>query len=134
VKKVFFLFFILLIASATRAQSSGGQDSTGLSSNDLRPRRETYIIETYPSPARHGQTIKIRIYNHNPQMLSLHVVDINDKIVAELQTPETLANGVHEYDFHTNLVATGSYHIRLTTYTSTGSENVTQDSRFIVLH
>ena len=135
-KKAFFIFCVLglFIASAVQAQGSGGQDSTGLSGPDLRPRRDTYIIETFPSPARHGQTIKIRIYLHNPEMVSLRVVDINDKPVRELQKPETLANGIHEYDFPTYLVATGTYHIRLIRYTTTGSENTTQDSRFIVLH
>jgi hypothetical protein len=139
VKKALILFFGLLALSITAelavAQDSGGQDSTGLSTPALRPRRDTYIIEPFPSPARRGQTVKIQIYNHFPgQVLSLRVVDINDKTVKELQPSAALPNGIHSYDFQTAFVATGTYHIRLTTYTSTGSEDLTQDSRFIVLH
>ncbi|MDP4220057.1 MAG: hypothetical protein Q8916_13100 [Bacteroidota bacterium] len=137
-KNAFQLFFGLLalsmLVSVAAAQDSGGQDSTGLSSPALRPRRDTYIIETFPSPARRGEIAKIQFYNHYPLEASLRIVDINDKIVKELQPRQMLPNGIHSYDFQTNLVATGTYHIRLVTYTSTGSENITQDSRFIVLH
>lgn len=138
VKKALILFFGLLALSITAdlamAQDSGGQDSTGLSSPALRPRRDTYIIEPFPSPARRGQTVKIQFYNHFPgQVISLRIVDINDKTVKEWPSA-TYTYGVHSHDFPTGLVATGTYHIRLTTYTSTGSENLTQDSRFIVLH
>jgi hypothetical protein len=139
VKKAFYLFFGLfalsLMTDLACAQDSGGQDSTGLLSPALRPRRDTYIIETFPSPARHGQTIKIQFYNHFPgQVISLNVIDILGRVVVELQPQAAMPNGIHSYDFPTNFYASGSYHIRLTTYTSTGAEDLTQESRFIVLH
>jgi hypothetical protein len=138
VKKALFPFFVLLAVflacDVVYAQDSGGQDSTGLPGIGLRARRDTYIIETFPSPARRGQTIAIQFYNHNPQQLSLRIVDINDKTIKILQPQAMLANGIHSYQFPTNLVATGTYHIRLTTYSSTGAQSLVQDSRFIVLH
>ena len=138
-KKALFLFFGLvafsILPDLLLAQDSGGQDSTGLTSPALRPRRDTYIIETFPSPARHGQTIKIQFYNHFPgQMISLNVIDILGRVVAELQPQAAMPNGIHSYDFPTLLYSSGSYHIRLTTYTSTGAKDATQESRFIVLH
>jgi hypothetical protein len=138
VKKALFLFFVMFAASIipglASAQAPGGQDSTGTGIPDLRPRRDSYIIVPYPSPARHGQTVKIQIYNHIDEEISLRIVDLNDKTVKELQPQQTLPNGIHSYDFETGAVATGTYFIRLTTYSSTGSQNVVQDARFIVLH
>jgi hypothetical protein len=136
VKKAYYIIFVIGIslgASSAWAQGSGGQDSTGVE-NPQRPRRDTYIIEPFPSPAFRGQIVKIQFYNHNPQQVRLLIVDINDKIITELQPPATLANGIHSYDFKTVAVATGTYHIRLITYTPTGAEDIIQDSRFIVLH
>ena len=138
-KKALFLFFGLVALSVlpdlAYSQDSGGQDSTGLANPALRPRRDTYIIETFPSPARHGQTIKIQFYNHFPgQVISLNIIDINGRVVKELQLQAAMLAGIHSYDFQTGFYASGSYHIRLTTYTSTGAKNATQESRFIVLH
>ncbi len=126
------MFALPTIASA---QDSGGQDSTGLIGGPgLRARRDSYIIVPFPSPARHGQTMKIQIYNHYAQAISLRIVDLLDKTVAVLQPQETLQNGIHSYDFNTNIVSTGSYFIRMTTFSSTGSQSLVQDMRFIVLH
>ena len=137
-KKALFLFFVVfavfVIPSLAGAQAPGGQDSTGTGIPALRARRDTYIIVPYPSPARHGQTMKIQFYNHVAQEVSLRIVDLTDKTVVVLQPQQTLLNGIHSYDFPTNSVATGTYFIRLTTYSSTGSQNLVQDSRFIVLH
>ena len=137
-KITFILFFVLsgicALSGIASAQDSGGQDSTGLTDTLLRARRDTYIIVPFPSPARHGVTMNIQVYNHNPQEISLRIVDINDKTVAQLQPPAMLDNGIHSYPFSTNLVATGIYFIRLTTYTSTGTQDLIQDTRFIVLH
>ena len=137
-KKIYFFLFVLsciiVFADSASAQDSGGQDSTGLASPPLRARRDTYIIVPFPSPARHGQTMQIHFYNHNPQEVSLRIVDMLDRTVKELQAPATLMNGIHSYDFNTGLVSNGTYFIRLTTYTSTGSLELVQDMRFIVLH
>ncbi len=137
-KKAFFLFLVLfaaaIIPGIASAQAPGGQDSTGTGIPALRPRRDTYIIVPYPSPARNGVTMKIQFYNHDVQEASLRIVDINDKTIVELQAQQTLPNGIHSYDFHTNSVPTGTYFVRLTTYSSTGSLDVVQDARFLVLH
>lgn len=133
-KALFLIFGLLafcLYADSACAQGSGSQDS--VVGGSLRPRRDTYIIETYPSPARRGQVITIRFYNQNSQELALRVLDINDKVVKELQPRAALPNGIHSYDFPTRQFATGTYHIRLTKYSATGAADLTQDSRFIVL-
>jgi len=138
VKKALFLFFVLfslsLIPELARSQASGGQDSTGSDVPALRPRRDTYIIEPFPSPARLGQTVKIQVYNHFTQQISVRIVDVLGRTVKILQDPETLPNGIHSYDFPTSLVSTGTYYIRLGTFSSTGTENLVQDLRFIVIH
>jgi len=131
---VFVLFAAIVLPSHASAQTPGGQDSTGSGIPDLRPRRDTYIIVPYPSPARQGVKMKIQVYNHFEQGLSVQIVDVLGKTVSVLQSQQTLPNGIHEYDFDTGLVSTGTYFIRLTTYSSTGSQNQVQDERFIVLH
>lgn len=137
-KKALFLFFVLfslsLLPELARSQASGGQDSTGSEVPALRPRRDTYIIEPFPSPARHGQRVKIQVYNHFTQQISVKIVDVLGKTIKILQPPETLANGIHPYDFETNLISTGTYYIRLATFSSTGTEDLIQDLRFIVIH
>ena len=137
-KKALFVFFVLIslsfIPELARSQAPGGQDSTGTDVPALRPRRDTYIIEPFPSPARRGQTVKIQVYNHFSQEISVKIVDVLGRTIKILQDPETLANGIHTYEFSTTLVATGTYYIRLGTFSSTGTENLVQDSRFIVIH
>ena len=137
-KKALFLFFVLFslfaVPDLVRAQASGGQDSTGADVPALRPRRDTYIIEPFPSPARRGQIVKVQIYNHSEQQLSVRIIDVLGKTIKILQVPKTLPNGIHTYDFQTSLVSTGTYYIRLATFSSTGSESLVQDSRFIVIH
>ncbi|HET9137291.1 MAG TPA: hypothetical protein VFO76_11680 [Candidatus Kapabacteria bacterium] len=121
------LFFTTEIALA----QSGLQDS--VLGGGLRPRRDTYIIETYPSPARHGQRITLRYYNHNPELISLKVFDASDRLIEVLQQQQLMPNGIHDHPFFTYLYASGSYHIRLTRYSSDGTELSTEDSRFIVV-
>jgi len=114
------------------AQNSGGQDS--IAGGTGRPRRDTYIIETYPSPALPNRSINIAYYNHNPEETSLRIVDINDKTIVELQPRQFVPNGIHRYTVRSRQLTSGTYFIRLTTYTSTGSKKQVQDSRFIVVH
>lgn len=121
---------LLLIAADAFAQT-GSQDS--VLGGQVRPRRETYIIESYPSPVKVGQVVNISYYNHNPQETALIVVDVNDKVVRELQTRKLMPNGVHKFEVPITGLATGAYFVRLKTYTSTGSLDQTQDSRFLVI-
>jgi hypothetical protein len=126
------VLFLCLCAVSSFAQNSGGQDTSF--GGPLRPRRETYIVETYPSPARANQTINITYYNHNPEETSLRIVDINDKVVIELQPRQFVTNGLHYSTVPSRKLPSGTYFVRLTSYTSTGSKKQVQDSRFIVVH
>jgi hypothetical protein len=123
---------LCLSDSTIYAQNSGGQDS--IAGGTGRPRRDTYIIETYPSPALPNQNINIAYYNHNPEETSLRIVDINDKTVIELQPRQFITNGIHRFTVRNRQLASGTYFIRLTSFTSTGSKKLVQDSRFIVVH
>jgi hypothetical protein len=122
--------FLLLWCADVWAQT-GSQDS--VLGGQVRPRRETYIIESYPSPVKSGQNVHISYYNHNPQETALYVVDINDKIVRELQVRTLISSGVHKFELPITGLATGAYFVRLKTYNSTGSLDQTQDSRFLVI-
>jgi hypothetical protein len=132
VKSIAYLGFLIVcfVAEIATAQS-GLQDS--VLGGELRPRRETYIIETFPSPARHGQKVTIRYYNHNPEVTSLKIFDAGDRLIAELQPQKLMPNGIHEYPFFTYLYASGSYHIRLMRYSTDGTQLSAEDSRFIVV-
>ncbi|HYM19433.1 MAG TPA: hypothetical protein VEW28_00340 [Candidatus Kapabacteria bacterium] len=124
---------ILVLPEVLQAQpTSGSQDS--VLGGPLRPRRDTYIIVPFPSPARHGQVMTIQYYNHNPEQTSLRVVDELDREVVVLQQQQLMTNGLHSFDFNTALFATGAYFIRLTRYTADGSKLEVLDSRFLVVH
>lgn len=122
--------FLLLWCADVWAQT-GSQDS--VLGGQVRPRRETYIIESYPSPVKVGQVVNISYYNHNPQETALYIVDITDKVIRELQPRALTPNGVHKFELPITGLATGAYFVRLKTYTSTGSLEQTQDSRFLVI-
>jgi hypothetical protein len=122
---------VLTDASAqhTRVEEEPVQDSIPAP----RPRRETFIIETYPSPAMRGQKINIAYYNHNPEETKLRIVDFADKTIEELQPRQFMPNGLHRFTPKKKLPS-GVYFVRLTTYTTTGEEKEVLDSRFIVVH
>jgi len=122
--------FLLLWCADVWAQT-GSQDS--VLGGQVRPRRETYIIESYPSPVKVGQVVNISYYNHNPQETALYIVDVTDKVIKELQPRALTPNGVHKFELPITGLATGAYFVRLKTYTSTGSLEQTQDSRFLVI-
>lgn len=123
------LFALFLLPASGFAQ--GSTDTTG---GALRPRRDVYIIESYPSPVRDGKDVNISYYNHNPMETEFIIVDINDKLIEVVQPRKFVENKVHTFTFNSRKVATGSYYLRLKIYTSTGSLDKTQSSRFVVLH
>src|SRR5688500_20232132 len=84
---------VCLFEGAIYAQNSGGDDSTTIAS--LRPRRETYISELFPSPSMRGQPLKIAYYNHQPEETSLRIVDCNDETVMVLQLRQCVEYGIH---------------------------------------
>lgn len=130
---VFLLFAVCALPELLHAQpSSGTQDS--VLAGELRPRRETYIIVPFPSPAHRGVTMSLQYYNHNEERTSFRVVDINDRTITVLQPEQLTPNGTHSFDFNTSTVATGTYFVRLTRYGIDGSQIEVQDLRFIVVH
>ncbi|MEP7235951.1 MAG: hypothetical protein ABI778_11715, partial [Ignavibacteriota bacterium] len=74
------------------------------------------------------------IYNHFAQEISVRIVDLIGRTVKVIQPQTTLANGIHSYDFESGKYSTGTYFIRMATFSSTGSQNDVQDLRFIVLN
>jgi hypothetical protein len=66
----------------------------------------------------------------------LRVVDLLDRTVASgnLQTAALTAGGLHTFALTTRGLATGTYFIRLTTYTSSGALEQVQDARFVIVH
>lgn len=122
--------FLLMWSTELFAQT-GSQDS--VLGGQVRPRRETYIIESYPSPVRAGQTVNISYYNHNAQETALYVVDVNDKVVRELHPRKLMPNGIHKFVMPITGLPAGAYYVRLKSYNTTGSLEQTQDSRFLVI-
>ena len=126
------LFFLVFCLSEGASAQNGSQDTSF--GGGIRPRRETYIIEPYPSPAATTKPINIAYYNHNSEETALRIVDVLDRTVIDLQPRQFVENGTHKFTISPRSLASGTYFIRLTTYTSTGSQKQVQDLRFIVVH
>jgi hypothetical protein len=128
-----FVVTILLFAySAADAQSgAGSQDSsvTGV----LRPRWGSYLVETFPSPAKAGNIITVQFYNHNDETLTCRVFDATCREMLVLQPKQLTLAGLHTFTIPAQRLSTGPYFIRLTTYTASGAENIVDNSRFAVV-
>ncbi len=136
-----FLFSVILllltIQSAALAQSgAGSQDSAA--SGHLRPRWGSYLIESFPSPAKSTEDVTIQFYNHTDETLSCMIFDMNcrdmllePKLV--LQPKEQVSAGLHTFTIHANALSTGCYFVRLTTYTASGAENIVDNARFVIV-
>src|SRR5438046_7720451 len=88
----FFLGLFLSVTSICQAQSSS-QDSAV--SGTLRPRRDTYLVGVFPTPAKFGATITVQFYNHTGQTLSCRVFDLACREVLELQPQQSTPAGLH---------------------------------------
>ncbi len=133
----FFLFVGLLLATLSgvardaNAQSSGGsQDSA--STGVLRPRWGSYLIQTFPSPAKTGDQIAVQFYNHRDETLTCRVFDMANRFMLDLQPKQLTPHGLHTFLIPANSLSTGVYFIRLTTFTESGAENVVDNSRFVI--
>lgn len=129
------VLLLLGFVSTTRAQSSGGsQDSAA--SGVLRPRWGSYLIQTFPSPAKAGQPITVQFYNHQDETLTCRVFDIANRELMVLQPKQFTTHGLHTLviDPGKNQLASGTYFIRLTTFTAAGAEDVVDNSRFVIIH
>jgi hypothetical protein len=134
---VLFSFFAVAFASsAAFAQSDGSQDSAV--SGQLRPRWGSYLIETFPSPAKASDNITVQFYNHKDETLSCKVYDSDDRLVFELQPKQLTPQGLHKFVIGAGALAkpmppSGTYFIRLTTFTDSGAEDVVDNSRFVIV-
>ncbi len=131
-----FLFLLLfgcttLLATVAEAQSGGGQDSS--QAGILRPRRGTYQVQAYPSPAKSGETITISFFCINPDVVSFVIYDMLNKVVMTLQEKGDAPSGLSTFQIPANKLMTGSYVARLTNYTPSGAENTVEDERFVVV-
>jgi hypothetical protein len=126
--------FLFLIAPSIAM----GQDTTVVRSDtvgaggELRPRRGTYIIETYPNPAHFGQNIIIQFYNHNPQDLACDIMDLHGRVVYPVQARALIPNGLHRLSLPSHKLSSGVYFIRLRTYTPAGKLDEVQSYRFMI--
>ena len=126
-------------ASSVHAQTGGSQDSAV--SGKLRPRWGSYLIETYPSPAKASNNITVQFYNHKDETLTCRIYDSDDRLVLEVQPKQFTAHGLHKFVISANqfvpqshpLPPSGTYFIRLTTFTEAGAEDVVDVSRFVIL-
>jgi hypothetical protein len=118
------------------AQASTQTSQDSICGGTVRPRRDSYLIQAFPSPAKSGETVLVQYYNHNPEEISIRVVDVLDRLVTPVETqPRTFtANGLHSFGLSTRGLASGMYFIRLTSYTSAGAVNQIDESRFLILH
>jgi len=134
-----FVFFLLLIVGecAYAQTDSSGIPQQGLQDSvvggPLRPRRGTYIVEVFPSPAPAGSSITFQYYNHTPQEIAVRIVDILERPVWILQERTFMPNGLHKFSpFASNKLSSGLYFVRLITYTPTGDIDQTEDTPFII--
>jgi len=130
-----FLFVVtifLFVYAPARAQSgAGSQDSsvTGV----VRPRWGSYLIETFPSPAKASDDITVQFYNHNDETLTCRVFDVTCREMLVLQPKQLTVAGLHTFTIPGHRLSTGIYFIRLTTYTASGAEDIVDNSQFAVV-
>ena len=134
----FFVFVGLLLAAfagvaanATAQPNGGSQDSSATGA--LRPRWDSYLIQTFPSPAKAGDQITVQFYNHRSETLTCRVFDMANRLILELWPKQFTQNGLHSFPIPANSLATGTYFIRLTTYTAAGAEDIVDNSRFVIV-
>jgi hypothetical protein len=123
---------LFMVAAGVRAQSNGSQDSAA--SGNSRPRWGSYMIQTFPSPAKATDNVTIQFYNHRDETLKCRIYDSDDRPMIELQPKQFTPHGLHTFHIPASSLATGSYFIRLTTYTASDAENIVDNTRFVILH
>jgi len=129
-----FLSFLLTFAVPCVAQTS--QDSTALDSSisgKLRPRWGTYIASVYPTPAKFGAKITVQFYNHNPETIACRVFDLACRLIMEIQPKQSTEAGLHTIEIPRFALSSGTYFLRLTTFTASGAANIVDNARFVVI-
>ena len=125
-----FAGLFLVVAVPCFAQSST-QDS--VVSGTLRPRWDTYLVGVFPTPAKFGAKISVQFYNHNPETIAVRVFDLACREILELQPQQSTAAGLHTIEIPPFTLSSGTYFLRLTTFTATGAENIVDNARFVVI-
>jgi hypothetical protein len=127
---ILFVVALLCATSSVRAQSANDTSAVG----PLRPRYGTYLIQSYPSPSSPRSPVTIQFYNHNPEILSVKVYDLANRLIIVLHEKQQTERGLHKYTIQPGKFASGVYFIRLTTYTPSGAENIVDNARFVIVH
>ncbi len=131
--KSLFVILLLLVASSAFAQSgAGAQDTSG--NENLRPRWDSYIVGVYPSPAHVGQQITVQTYNHNPAELSVKVYDGIGRMMLELLPKQQLPGGLQTFTIPASNLSSGSYVVKLVTYTASGAIDIVDETHFLIVH
>ena len=101
------LLAVLASTDTLHAQSFSGTLNDSLCGGPLRPRRGTYIIQSFPTPAKAGSTVNIKVYNHNPDVFSVRIVGVLDRTMMVLQEKQATLNGVHSFSLPSGALASG---------------------------
>lgn len=130
------LFMAALWAPARAFAQSGGDNKGTIDTTfgePLRPRQGTYILETYPSPATNFQKVTVQFYNKVAQDISVEILDDIDRVVRVLQETTPTAPGLHSFRFPAEMLASGTYSVRLTIHASAGGSLRRMSSRFLII-
>ena len=131
---IFLALFVSVAASSSALAQSGAGSQDSSVSGPLRPRWGTYLIETFPSPAKAGQQVTIQYYNHNDEVLMCQIFDATDRLILDVQPKQMTKAGLHTFVIAADKLSTGMYFIRLTSFTASNNEDVVDNSRFLIVH
>lgn len=121
-----------VVWSPQSAQAQAANDTSCVS--PLRPQYGTYLIQTYPNPSSSRSPVTIQFYNHNPEILSVKIYDLRNSLILVLHEKQQTDRGLHTYTIQPGRMASGTYYIRLTTYTASGAELSRDNARFVIVH
>lgn len=102
--------------------------------NHLRPRWGTYIVGVFPSPAHSGETITVQTYNHTPVELSLKVYDMSGRDMLDLIPQQVMPAGLQTVTISPSELASGSYLVKLVTYTASNATDIVDEAHFLIVH
>jgi hypothetical protein len=125
-----FLVVAIVVPNSARAQAAN--DTSCVS--PLRPRYGSYLLQPYPSPSSAQSPVTIQFYNHNPEILSVKIYDLTNRLMLVVHDKQQTDAGLHTYTLKPTHFASGTYFIRLTTYTPSGAENTVDNIRFVIVH
>jgi hypothetical protein len=95
---------------------------------------EVYPIEIYPSPAKYGQLVNINFTNSIPEIIGAQVLDEGGNIVTDLLKKELTGSGKHTLIYPSGKYASGSFFLRISSYSQDSQVLCKQDEHFVVAH